>query len=143
MPKLSRNKKVTNFVKGSIKYPFQKRLSLADKQTEIPRPSGQSLFFTPPPFRMENRIFYLPFNRIPHKTDHPYLRPKPYNSIELLILHEVRLLLISDKQKLNRYVRNTRESQTDYGHSCFMGTKHGYRGVNPSRKNRRRIYLSL
>src|SRR5699024_1400365 len=32
-----------------------------------------------------------------------YLCLKPYNSIRLLILHEVELLLISDKQKLNRY----------------------------------------
>ena len=76
MPKLPRNQKVTNFVKGSIKYPFLKRLSLADKQTEIPRPSGQSLFFTPPPFRLENRIFIYPINRIPHKTDHPLFMPE-------------------------------------------------------------------
>ena len=60
MLKLPRNQKVTNFVKGSIKYPFLKRLSLADKQTEIPRPSGQSLFFTPPPFLMENEIIAYP-----------------------------------------------------------------------------------
>ena len=44
------------------------------------------------------------------KQTTPYLCPKPSNSIRLLILHEVGLLLISDKQKLNRYVRNTRES---------------------------------
>gem|GEM_PF-5919394 len=37
---------------------------------------GQSLFFTPPHFRMENRIFYLPFNRIPHKTNHPLFMPE-------------------------------------------------------------------
>ena len=99
-------------------------------------------YFSPLPlFRWKIEFSSLPFNRIPHKTDRPYLRPKPYNSIRLLILHEVRLLLISDKQKLNRYVRNTRESQTNYGHSHFMGTKHGYRGVDPSGENQRGIPL--
>jgi len=97
MPKLPRNQKVTNFVKGSIKYHFLKRLSLADKQTEIPRPSGQSLFFTPPPFQKENRIFYLPFNRIPHKTNRPDLRSERRHHKRLLILHEVGLLLITEE----------------------------------------------
>ena len=59
--------------------------------------------FTLPIFRWEIEFLSITYNRIPHNTSHPYLRPKPYNSIELLILHEVGLLLISDKQKLNRY----------------------------------------
>ena len=67
--------------------------------------------FHPSPFSDGKPNFY-PLHLIGFhiKQTTPYLRPKPYNSIELLILHEVGLLLISDKQKLNRYVRNTRES---------------------------------
>ena len=67
--------------------------------------------FHPSPFSDGKTNFY-PLHIIGFhiKQTTPYLCPKPYNSIELLILHEVGLLLISDKQKLNRYVRNTRES---------------------------------
>ena len=97
MPKLSRNKKVTNFVKGSIKYHFLKRLSLADKR-DLNTPTERTIpIFHPSPFSDGKRIFYLPFNRIPHKTSRPYLRSEHRHNEKLLILHEVGLLLITEE----------------------------------------------
>ena len=60
--------------------------------------------FHPSPFSDGKTNFY-PLHIIGFhiKQTTPYLCPKSYNSIKLLILHEVGLLLISDKQKLNRY----------------------------------------
>ena len=58
MPKLSRNKKVTNFVKGSIKYPFLKRLSLADKR-DLNTPTERTIpIFHPSPFSDGKPNFY-------------------------------------------------------------------------------------
>ena len=60
--------------------------------------------FHPSPFS-DGKLNFYPLHIIGFhiKQTTPYLCPKPHNSIELLILHEVGLLLISDKQKLNRY----------------------------------------
>lgn len=49
-------------------------------------------FFTPPPFRMENRIFIHYINRIPPNTSRPYLRSERRHSERLFTLHEVGLL---------------------------------------------------
>ena len=50
MPKQLRTQKVTNFVKGSIKYPFRKRLSLADKQGRDTPTERIIPIFHPSPF---------------------------------------------------------------------------------------------
>ena len=86
--------------------------------------------FHPSPFSDAKPNFY-PLHLIGFhiKQTTPYLRPKPYNSIELLILHEVGLLLISDKQKLNRYenIRQTgvRDSASLVSPANIQNRQHG------------------
>ena len=117
MPKLPRNQKVTNFVKGSIKYPFRKRLSLADKQDlntpiswsrtrpiplsladkqDLNTPTERTIpIFHPSPFSDGKPNFY-PSHLIGFhiKQTTPYLCPKPSNGIELSELYRIGKLFL-------------------------------------------------